>query len=54
MSATKPAGPSSTADCEIILTKAVDAPRELVFKAWTEPLHIAQWWGPNGFTTTIH
>ncbi len=29
-----------------------DAPRELVFEAWTDPKHIAQWWGPNGFTTT--
>jgi uncharacterized protein YndB with AHSA1/START domain len=54
MTATKPVGPISTADREIILTRTIDAPRELVFKVWTEPIHIAQWWGPNGFTTTIH
>ena len=29
-----------------------DAPRDLVFSAWTDPKHLAQWWGPNGFTTT--
>ncbi|WP_372660853.1 SRPBCC domain-containing protein [Cohnella sp.] len=28
--------------------------RELVFEAWTNPKHVAQWWGPNGFTNTIH
>ncbi len=29
-----------------------DAPRELVFSAFTDPKHLAQWWGPEGFTTT--
>jgi len=29
-----------------------DAPRDLVFAAFTDPKHLAQWWGPNGFTTT--
>lgn len=45
---------SSTADCEITTTRTLDAPRELVWKAWTEPEQITQWWGPIGFTTTIH
>jgi len=36
----------------IIGTRIFDAPRALVFSAWTEPRHFAQWWGPNGFTTT--
>lgn len=45
---------SSTADREIATTRLLDAPRDLVFDAWTDPQHIAQWWGPNGFTTTIH
>jgi uncharacterized protein YndB with AHSA1/START domain len=54
MTATKPAGSTNTADREIILTRIIDAPRDLVFKVWTDPMHIAQWWGPNGFTTTIH
>lgn len=33
---------------EIVLTRLFDAPRELVFKVWTDPNHIDQWWGPNG------
>lgn len=43
----------NTADREIVITRVFDAPRELVFEAWTNPKHVAQWWGPNGFTTTI-
>jgi uncharacterized protein YndB with AHSA1/START domain len=38
----------------IIGTREFDAPRELVFSAWTDPKHLAQWWGPNGFTTTTY
>ena len=45
---------ASTADREIVITRLLDAPRALVFKAWTDPKHITQWWGPNGFTNTIH
>jgi uncharacterized protein YndB with AHSA1/START domain len=41
-------------DRELVFTRVFDAPRELVFEAWTDPQHVAQWWGPNGFTTTIH
>jgi len=36
----------------IALTRVYDAPRELVWRAWTDPEHVAQWWGPTGFTTT--
>ena len=36
----------------IIGTRVFDAPRELVFAAFTDPQHLAQWWGPEGFTTT--
>jgi uncharacterized protein YndB with AHSA1/START domain len=36
----------------IIASREYDAPRELVWTAWTDPEHLAQWWGPNGFTTT--
>src|SRR5438270_10869465 len=43
---------SSTADREIASTRVFDAPRDLVFEAWTSPEHVAQWWGPNGVTTT--
>jgi uncharacterized protein YndB with AHSA1/START domain len=38
----------------IIGTRVFDAPWDLVFSAWTNPRHLAQWWGPNGFTTTTH
>ncbi len=36
----------------IIGTRVFDAPRDLMFSARTNPKHLAQWWGPNGFTTT--
>jgi uncharacterized protein YndB with AHSA1/START domain len=51
---TGPDSGSGTSDREIVITRVLDAPRELVFKAWTDPDHVAQWWGPNGFTNTIH
>ena len=41
-----------TTDREIIATRVYDAPRDLVFKLWTDPQHLTQWWGPRGFTTT--
>ena len=37
----------------IIGSRLFDAPRELVFSAFTDPKHLARWWGPNGFTTTM-
>jgi uncharacterized protein YndB with AHSA1/START domain len=37
----------------IIATRIINAPRALVFKVWTEPDHLAKWWGPTGFTNTI-
>ncbi len=42
-----------TADREIVITRVFDAPRELVWEAWTNPKHVVKWWGPKGFTTTI-
>jgi glutathione S-transferase len=36
----------------IIATRVIAAPRDLVCEAWTDPKHLAQWWGPAGFTTT--
>jgi len=38
---------------ELVLTRVFDAPRELVFKVWTDPKHVAQWWGPRGFTNPL-
>lgn len=39
---------------DLVLTRVFDAPRELVFKAWTEPAMLLKWWGPKGFTNTFH
>jgi uncharacterized protein YndB with AHSA1/START domain len=39
-------------DATIVITRIFDAPRELVFDAWTDPKHLAEWWGPNGFSIT--
>jgi uncharacterized protein YndB with AHSA1/START domain len=38
-------------DREIVLTRDFDAPRELVFAAWTDPAQVDLWWGPHGFRT---
>jgi uncharacterized protein YndB with AHSA1/START domain len=38
---------------EFVITREFDAPRELVFQAWTDPKHLAQWWGPKGFTNPV-
>ncbi len=43
----------NTSDREIVLTRVLHAPRELVWQAWTDPKHVTHWWGPRGFTTTI-
>jgi len=37
-------------DLTLHITRIFDAPRPLVFKAWTDPNHLARWWGPRGFT----
>jgi uncharacterized protein YndB with AHSA1/START domain len=39
------------ADQQVLLTRVFDAPRELVFRAWTDPDHVAQWYGPEHFDT---
>ena len=44
---------ATTPDREIVTTRLLDAPRELVFKVWTDPKHLPHWYGPNGFRTTI-
>jgi uncharacterized protein YndB with AHSA1/START domain len=38
---------------DIRITRVFDAPRELVWKAWTEPEQLAQWWGPPGWSTPV-
>lgn len=49
MAATKK---SDGADREIEISKIINAPRELVFKVWTDPKHLTHWFGPNGFSIT--
>ena len=52
-----PNDPSSSAaelaDREIVSTRMIEAPRERVFRAYTDPTPLAQWWGPKGFTNTF-
>ncbi len=44
--------PSTTADREIVISRVINAPRELVFEVFTDVRHLSRWWGPAGFTTT--
>jgi uncharacterized protein YndB with AHSA1/START domain len=44
---------TETADRELLISRIFDAPRDLVFKAWTEPEHMVKWFGPQGFTSTV-
>jgi uncharacterized protein YndB with AHSA1/START domain len=44
---------ADAAEKEIVVSRVFDAPRELVWNAWTDPKQIVKWWGPRGFTTTI-
>jgi uncharacterized protein YndB with AHSA1/START domain len=38
-------------DQQVLITRIFDAPRDLVFRAWTDPDQVAQWYGPDGFDT---
>lgn len=40
-------------DREITITRVYDAPRDVVFEAWTNEEHLSKWWGPRGFTSTF-
>lgn len=46
--------PVSDAACEFVITRVFEAPRELVWKAWSEPERLTQWWGPKGFNIQVH
>jgi uncharacterized protein YndB with AHSA1/START domain len=41
------------AERELTITRIFDAPCSLVFKMWTDPKHLAEWWGPKGFTNPV-
>lgn len=45
---------NSNADCEIFSSRILNYPIELVYQAFVNPLHLKEWWGPEGFTNTIH
>jgi uncharacterized protein YndB with AHSA1/START domain len=49
----RPSVAASAVGRELVLTRVFDAPRGLVFKAWTDPKHVARWWGPHGFTNPV-
>jgi uncharacterized protein YndB with AHSA1/START domain len=52
--AAKDGAAAEAGEREIVITRVFDAPRELVFQMWTDPEHVAKWWGPKGFTSTIY
>lgn len=45
---------STNSDCEIYSSRELNAPVDLVYQAFADPLHLEKWWGPEGFTNTIH
>lgn len=46
--------PTTDAPCVILNRRMIDAPRERVFQAFTNPQVLARWWGPKGFANTFH
>lgn len=52
MTADKPKA-STSAENTILITRVFNAPRALVWRAWTDPEHVEKWFGPRGFTTTV-
>jgi len=48
-----PARIPPSVDEVVVFTRALDAPRSAVFKAWTDPEQLAQWWGPKSFTNPV-
>jgi uncharacterized protein YndB with AHSA1/START domain len=50
---TSSAGKKTFAERDLTITRVFDAPREVVFKAWTDPKQLAEWWGPKSFTNPV-
>jgi uncharacterized protein YndB with AHSA1/START domain len=44
----------TTPDCEIVSSRVFNVPRERMYRAWSNPNHLKNWWGPAGFTNTFH
>jgi uncharacterized protein YndB with AHSA1/START domain len=53
VAATNDAVDADIADRLLVVSRLIDAPRDLVFQAWTRQEHVARWWGPEGFVTTF-
>lgn len=45
---------TSNPDCEIYSSRILNAPLEIVYQAFANPEYLKKWWGPEGFTNTIH
>jgi uncharacterized protein YndB with AHSA1/START domain len=45
---------TTTPDCEIVSSRVFNTKRELVYRAWSNPNHLKNWWGPAGFTNTFN
>ena len=52
--ATPESSDAATDPREIVITRRLQAPRELVWTAFTDPRQVVHWWGPDGFTNTVH
>lgn len=46
----RPSAAADAAERELVVTRLVDAPRDMVYAAWTDPKQAMQWWGPEGLT----
>jgi uncharacterized protein YndB with AHSA1/START domain len=44
---------SDRVEPEFVISRVFKAPRDLVFKAWTDPRYLTHWWGPKGFTAPV-
>ena len=51
--ATLTAAPNETENHDLVITRIIDAPRERVFRAWTDSAQLPHWWGPHGMTTPV-
>jgi uncharacterized protein YndB with AHSA1/START domain len=54
MAAKSSAVTAESTERELVVTRVLDAPRALVWKALTEPARLEHWWGPRGFTSKVH
>lgn len=50
----KPSHAAAATSEEFVISRTFDARRDLMWRVWTEPAHLNQWWGPKGLTTVCH